>query len=615
MKREKIKKEYYEFAVIGGGLAGVCAAVAAARHGVKTVLVHARPVLGGNASSEIRMHICGADENGHKPNLTEGGILQEILLKNKSRNRYFSYAYWDAVLYETVKSEPNLTTYFNTVMTDCTVESGIIRSVSCFQSTTEYKIEITADYFADCTGNGTLGYFSGASFREGSESKAEFEEPHAPENSNADRMGNTILFKALKRDAPVKFSPPSFAKKLNEEQLKFRLHSKYHTVDASSAADPEAFTRASTGSNTSVDYGYWWIELMGKGEDFVGQYETVKDDLIAYVWGMWDHIKNGGEHGAEYYDLEWVGALPGMRESRRFEGDYLLNENDILDNRIFDDAVAYGGWPIDVHCPNGLLDFDRLPSEVYSFDGAYTIPWRCYYSSTVRNLLFAGRDISTSRLALASTRVMGTCAVGGQAVGTAVSILKKYHCFPSEIQPHIRELQQLILRDDGYIPGYKNEDTADFARSAVVTASSCRENFEPENIINGISRPGNDNTNEWRSDGISEDGEWIDLKLGGEKAVSQIQLTFDSGFGHPIKITLSDTRRSQQRIGIPPELVKDFTISFLLCGKVVNVKRVNENILRLCKIELTKIKCDEIRINFESTNGCCEYRVFEIRVY
>ena len=405
MKREKIRREHYEFAVIGGGMSGLCAAISAARHGVKTVLIHNRPVLGGNASSEIRMHICGADENGHKPNLTEGGILHEILLKNKSRNDHFSYALWDLTLYETVKAEENLTVYFNTSMTDCTVEENKIVSVSCYQSTTEFKIEITADVFADCTGNATLGYFACAEYREGSEPYSEFQEKHAPQVANSDRMGNTILFKALDKGKPVPFTPPAFAKKLTEDQLKYRLHSKYHTVDASSASDPEAFTRASTGSNTSVDYGYWWIELMGEGEDFVGQYESVKDELLTYVYGMWDHLKNGGEHGAENFELEWVGMLPGMRESRRLVGDYLLNENDVFENRIFEDAVAYGGWPVDVHCANGILDFHILPSEVYAFKGAYTIPWRCYYSRNIKNLLMAGRNISTSRLALGSTRI------------------------------------------------------------------------------------------------------------------------------------------------------------------------------------------------------------------
>lgn len=613
MKRNKIKRESYEFAVIGGGMSGLCAAVAAARHGVRTVLIHARPVLGGNASSEIRMHICGADENGHKPNLTEGGILHEILLKNKSRNDYFSYALWDLTLYETVKAEPNLTLYLNTTMTDCSVEGEKITSVTCFQSTTEFLIEIEADIFADCTGNATLGYFAGAEYSEGSESYEEFKEPHAPKEANKDRMGNTILFKALKRDKPVIYNPPTFAKKLTEEQLKYRLHSKFHTVDASSASDPEAFTRASTGSNTSVDYGYWWIELMGKGDDFVGQYEDIKDELLSYVYGMWDHIKNGGEHGAEYYELDWVGMLPGMRESRRLIGDYLLNENDIFENRIFQDAVAYGGWPVDVHCTNGLLDFDILPSEVYAFKGAYTIPWRCYYSKNIKNLVMAGRNISTTRLALGSTRIMGTCSVGGQAVGTAVSLMKKYNCLPNELQPHIKELQQTILKDDGFIPGFLNEDENDLARVAKISASSFKKGYEPENAKNGVSRPTN-KENAWHSEGISENGEWLNFNLKEKKQISQIQLTFDSGFAHPIKITLSDNRRRQQRIGVPPELVKDFTIELLSDGKTVFSKTVRDNIQRMTRVNFENIECDAVKIVFNSTNGCEEIRVFEARI-
>lgn len=613
-KRKKFKRERYELVVVGGGMAGVCTAIAAARHGVRTALIHARPVLGGNASSEIRMHICGADENGHKPDLTEGGILHEILLKNKSRNPYFSYAVWDAVLYETVKAEPNVTLYMNTVTLDCRTENDVIRSVECFCQTTEYHLEIEGDYFADCTGNGTLGFFAGAEYREGSEARAEFDEPHAPDVANGDRMGNTILFKAVKRDAPVVFEPPSFAKKLTEEQLRFRMHSEFHTVDASSASDPEAFVRASTGSTTAVDYGYWWIELMGEGEDFVGQYEAVKDELIAYVWGMWDHIKNGGEHGAAYYDLEWVGALPGMRESRRLIGDYILNERDIFENRVFDDAVAYGGWPVDVHCPHGLLDFDRLPSEVYSFSGAYTIPWRCYYSKSFKNLTMAGRDISVTRLGLGSTRIMGTCSVGGQAVGTAIALCKKYGCSPRELAPHIHELRQLLLEDDGYIPGAVNEDERDIARTSAIEASSWREGFEPKNVVNGVSRPDAGGKNMWRSCGIGAGGEWLRLKLTEAAVVERVQLTFDSCFGRAIRITLSDKRRAQQRAGVPEELVKTFSVELLLNGEIVASKRISENILRMCRVDMPKTLCDTVRLRFEATHGCEDIRVFEVRI-
>lgn len=615
MKRHvKIRKESYQFVVVGGGLSGLCAAVAAARHGVKTVLVHARPVLGGNASSEIRMHICGADDNGHKPFLTEGGILHEILLKNKSKNPYFSYAIWDAVLYETVKAEKNLTVHFNTVMTDCIMKGNTIASIECYQETTEYKILIEGKYFADCTGNGTLGYLSGADYREGSEAKSEFNEPHAPIKANKERMGNTLLFKAIDRGEIVKFTPPPFAKKLTEEQLKFRTHSKFHNVDVSSASDTAAFKRATTGSTTAVDYGYWWIELMGNKGDFISQYESIKDDLYAYVWGMWDHIKNGGEHGAQNFDLEWVGAIPGMRESRRLVGDYLLNENDILDNRNFPDAVAYGGWPIDIHCPNGLKDFDRLPSDIYAFEGTYTIPWRSYYSRNIKNLTMAGRNISTTRLALASTRIMGTCAIGGQAVGTAISICEKYNCLPCELQPHIEELQQLLLEDDGYIPGVVNTYKNDLANETNIEVSSYQAGFDPKNVVNGISRAEENVVNAWRSNGICEKGEWLNLHFNEKRAISRVQLTFDSGFGKAIKITLSDNRRKQQSKYLPDELVKDFSVLLIKNGETVAEKIVTDNTQRLCRVEFAKTVCDSVKIIFKNTHGCNDIRVFEVRI-
>ena len=615
MKREKIRTEYYDLVVVGGGMAGLCAAVAAARHGVKTALVHARPVLGGNASGEVRMHICGAGDNGRKPALEEGGLLHEILLRNKACNDHFNYSVWDSVLWQTAKEEKNLTLYLNTALYDCEMEGDTIRAVACFQSTTEYRIRLEAPLFVDSTGNGTLGYFAGAEYREGSESRGEFGEPHAPEQSNRDRMGNTILFKAVRREQPVPFTPPPFAKKLTEHQLRYRMHSQFHTVDTSSALDPAAFVRSTTGSTTAVDYGYWWIELMGQGEDFVGQYEDIRDDLLGYVYGVWDHIKNGGEHGAGCYDLEWVGALPGMRESRRLVGDYLLNENDILENRRFSDAVAYGGWPMDIHCPNGLLDFDRLPSEIIPFEGTYTIPWRCYYSRNISNLMMAGRDISTTRMALGSTRIMGTCAIGGQAVGTAAALCKQHGCLPGQLSPHIPVLQQMLLRDDAYIPGVVNADPADLARTAAVTASSHKSDCQPADVISGVSRPENGRPNRWCSDGISLEGEWLRLTLPKKAKISTVQITFDSGFAYPIRITLSDNRRRQQRPGVPPELVRDYTVELLADGQPVAARGITDNIQRLNRIAFAGEEADEVRIHLHNTHGCEDIHVFEVRIY
>ena len=610
-RKVKTKHLKYDVVVVGGGLSGMCAAIASARNGAKTALIQARHVLGGNASSEIRMHICGASDNMKKPELEEGGILYEIMLDNKSSNDYFNYSIWDMVLYKKVKGQGNLTTYLNTVMEDCTVSDGRILSITAYQHTTETRYIIEGKLFVDCTGNSTLGYLAGAEYRTGSEAKSEFNEPDAPDTPNNDRMGNTLLFKAVDRGQSVNFKRPEFAKVFTEEDLKYRTHSKLQKAQVKEGADA-AYLHSATVGSAQVDYGYWWIELAGKKEDIIDEYEEIRDDLVACIYGVWDHLKNGGEHGAENYDLEWVGMLPGMRESRRLVGDYILNENDILENRQFDDAVAYGGWPMDIHTPNGLYDFDELPSRVIAFDGAYTIPYRSYYSKNIKNMMMAGRNISASRLAMSSARVMGTCAIGGQAVGIAASMCIKNNCEPRDILEYIDELKQELLKEDCYIPNIYNSDENDVAKTAAVTATSALDGYGAENIVNGISRG---NKNIWISDGISEKGEIISLDLKRDCKISEVRLTFDANFGYPIKLTMSKVRQNQQRIGTPPELVKDYTVSLWKDGKKMAEKVIKDNVQRLNIIDFEPTLCDKVTVTVYSTNGCENVRIFEIRLY
>ena len=268
-EKKKVKNAEYDVVVIGGGMSGICAALAAARHGARTALVHDRHVLGGNASSEIRMHICGASENLAKPDLEESGILHEIMLDNKSRNDYYNFSIWDMVLFSTVKRQKNLT---------------VIMSLH--------------------------------EFRTGSEGRDEFGEPDAPGQPNKERMGNTLLFKAVDRGHPVAFKKPDFARTFTEEELKYRTHSAVHGAQIKGEVD-KAYVRMTSFSTSSVDYGYWWIELPGETDDIIDEYEQIRDELVSCIYGIWDHLKNGGDHGAENYDLEWVGMLPGSREGRR----------------------------------------------------------------------------------------------------------------------------------------------------------------------------------------------------------------------------------------------------------------------------------------------------------
>ena len=505
----------YDIVVVGGGLAGMCAAVAAARSGARVALVQNRPVFGGNASSEIKMHIVGANCHQSKPDLRETGILEELLLENKRRNLYASFSQFDAIMWEMVRFQPNLTSYLNTNMDDAVVEDNVIKAIICHQSTTETEIEIRGTIFVDATGHGTLGVMAGAAYRVGSEGRDEFHEPTAPEKPNTDTMGNTIMFVAADRGEPVRFVRPTWANTYSEEDLVQRPH----VNEVTAHADGGEIVRPSEGSNqlpgfSNVDSGYWWIELGGDSKDIIQEAETIRDDLLKCLYGVWDHLKNVGNHGVENYDLEWIGMVPGYRESRRLEGNYILTENDIRANTRFDDAVAYGAWPMDVHVRGGLRDLKEYPSHVFNFEGCYTIPYGCYCSKNIENLMMAGRDISASKMAFSSVRVMGTCAIGGQAVGTAAAMAIQKGCTPREVgERYIRQLQQTLLKNDCYIPGIRNTDPHDLARTATVTASSETDAGLASNVINGISRSEGTEKNYWESGELKDGGESIQLDL------------------------------------------------------------------------------------------------------
>lgn len=620
--RRKEKAAAFDVVVIGGGMTGLCAAMASARHGAKTALVHERPVLGGNASSEIRMHICGASANMTKANAEETGILREVLLENKLVNDYHNYSIWDRVLFSAAKDQEGLTLFLNTTLYDAKVDKKRIEAVSCYQMTTETHWTLTAPVFLDCTGNGTLAYMAGAPYRLGSEGKEEFGEPHAPEKADKQRMGNTLLFKAVDRGEPVTFVPPKGAYSFTEEQLRYRKHADAKPLFGVLQAEKQADTLLETVDEETkemvfdaycLDYGYWWIEVTGEGADIVDEYEEIRDELVKCVYGVWDHIKNHGDHGAANYDLQWVGMLPGIRESRRIEGEYILTENDIMENRIFPDAVAYGGWPIDNHVARGIFDFDKMPSEIYPFKGLYTIPYRSYVAKGLDNLLVGGRCLSASKLAMASSRVMGTCAVGGQAMGTAAAFCKKYNCDPRGIEAHMETLQQALLKDDCYIPGFRNEDEKDLARSAAVSATS--EAYPAANVINGVARTVEQAENCWQSVGIGPKGETLRLALATPAEVTEARITFDPNLNVSAKISLSSKRIAEQVRGVPPELVRDYDVAFFYQGREQARHKVRGNHQRLNVLNVDSTLCDEVRLTILATHGIPDARVYEVRLY
>lgn len=582
-----IIKKSYDLVVVGGGLSGMCAAIAAARSGISVALVHNRPVPGGNASSEIRMHICGADYHMSRPNARETGIIEELQLENKHRNPTNSYAIFDSILWEKCAFQENLTLYLNTHMSGASVENGRIESISTVQLTTEKQFELFAPLFVDATGDGTLGTLCGAQFRLGREGREAHDEKNAPEQDDPYTMGNSIMFKARDAGRPVPFIRPDWAYSYTQHQLKMRDHSE-------------------------ITSGYWWIELGGANNSVIEDGEEIRDKLLKSIFGVWDHIKNVGEHGAENMELEWVGFLPGKRESRRLMGDYILNERDCYSAARFQDGVAYGGWPMDVHVVGGFETQSENPTVWIHLDDVYEIPYRSLYSVNVENLFLAGRAISCSHMAFASTRVMATCAVVGEAVGVAAAMATKKKLLPRGVLAHVEELRQELLRRDCYIPGACGADLRDLARVAQVTATSRLPGSEAENVTNGVARTVGDALNCW----TGKEGDSIRLGWDSVQTLGEIAATFDSNLSQELTISLSDTVLHRQKEGSPPELVRDYTISFNLGDKIVRSIAVQGNYLRHRVHRLEKpVECDSVTLTINATNGCTQVRVYEIRAY
>ncbi len=446
--------------VIGGGMSGICAAVAAARRGARVVLMQDRPMLGGNASSEIRMWMRGAPGTDNR----ETGILSEIELRNIYRNPTMNFSVWDSVLYETVIAEPNIHLLLNCTCLGCDCEGGTIRSVRGWQLNSYTMFDVSAQLFIDCSGDSILADLTDAKTLSGRENRDAYGEPDAEEKPDGRVMGSSILLQARETDHPQPFIPPAFARSYPTDEA---LHMHKHELTA-------------PGTN------FWWIEL-SDGYDTLRDSGALRDELLAIAYGIWDHLKNHSGGKYDNWELEWLGFLPGKRETRRYEGPYVLREQDLRDSTVFQDVVAFGGWTMDNHNPKGFYT-DGYSSTHIQVHVPYGIPFRCLYSVNVPNLLFAGRNISASHLALSSTRVMKTCALMGQAAGTAAALCIRYGCRPATISTeHVSELQRLLLEDGCLLPGHLRH------------VPDCVPETDPDSaavLRNGWERPheGNENT-------------------------------------------------------------------------------------------------------------------------
>ncbi|POT56719.1 FAD-dependent oxidoreductase [Citrobacter amalonaticus] len=438
-----------DLVVAGGGLAGLCAALAAARDGLQVILVQDRPVLGGNASSEVRLWANGATSHMGNNNrwAREGGIMGEIMEENLWRNKEGNPIMFDLLLLDMAKSQPGLTLLLNTAVYEVEKQQQRIHQVKAFNAINETFYTLSARQFCDATGDGVLGYLAGAEFREGAEEPEELDEKMAPGEHFGHKLGHSIYFYTKTTANPVTFVPPSFA------------------LD-----DITTIPRYKRLTSTLNGCDLWWLEWGGR-LDTVYESETIKWELWKIVWGVWDHIKNSGEFPeAEKMTIEWVGAIPGKRESRRFMGDHLLCQQDIIGQRDHYDAVGYGGWSIDLHPADGVYSTHDSCRQFHS-KGTYTIPLRSLYSRSLDNLFLTGRLISASHVAFGSARVMCTCGLLGEVVGRAAALCHQQQLTPQALasHDHVTRLQQHLQANGCYIPRQWLDDPA---LGATVTTSS-----------------------------------------------------------------------------------------------------------------------------------------------
>ena len=447
--------------VVGGGIGGMFTAISAARHGAKVVLMQDRPVLGGNASSEIRMWISGAGTRVR--DLQETGIMEELQLENMHRNPRRNFTTWDALLYEMVRFEPNIELLLNCTCCDAAMDGSRIESVRGFQLTTYKWHEVHAKIFVDSSGDSILAPLTGAEYKVGREAKSEYNEEFGLEQADNHTMGMSILIQCRETDHPISYTPPAWAYDFPDDDA---MNNKPHDLHA-------------------INTNFYWVELGGM-QDSIGDTEEVRDELLKIAFGVWDHMKNHGDHGAKNWDLEWIGFLPGKRESRRYVGDYVLTQHDVENCTPFVDTIAYGGWQIDNHLPGGFRMDAKGGAHLQKrrLSEPYPIPFRSLYSHNIENLMFAGRNISASHVAFSSTRVMGTIGLLGQAAGTGAAIAVHHDLTPRQAcQQYITEIQDTLMEDDCFLPGLRRK-IAPLSKEATLTC----DYGDCSDLINGLDR-------------------------------------------------------------------------------------------------------------------------------
>ncbi len=434
------EKGPYDLVVTGGGMGGSCTAIAAARAGLKVALIQNRPVLGGNASVEIKIGSAGDRvDDALDPGGT--GLRDEIRGRRGGATRLLS---------DLAQKEKTLDVFLNThavgVAMDGAQKIGGVYAVNVL---TGQRLLFSGKLFVDATGDANIAAAAKAEFRQGREPREMYGESMAPEQADSLLMCSSLGYEARDTGKSVAFKPFAWA---------------HHFTK------PSDF---SVGRKPKPEKGEWWLEYGGT-RDTVAEAEEIRDELLRIIFGIWNYLKNHDpEKRAPNHELVWVGNIVGKRESRRVMGDYVLNQNDVQSLRVFEDQVAYGAFPIDLHPSEGFFS-DQPPSNAVQLGGMFTIPLRSLYSKDIENLFLVGRCISASHVAFGAARVQATNGLQGEAVGVAAALCLKFNLTPRQLaHTRVAELQQRLLKNGAYLVNLPNSDPADLARQAAkVDASS-----------------------------------------------------------------------------------------------------------------------------------------------
>jgi hypothetical protein len=409
--------------VAGGGVAGTCAAISAARLGLSVALIQDRPVLGGCNSSEVRVHLGGRINLDPFPKL--GDVVSEIG-PAKGGNAQPASFYEDARKMDAVAAEKNIRLFVNTRAIGVEKADGKITAVIGRNIESGVETRFTAPLVADCTGDGAIGMLAGAEYRYGRESKAETGEPTAAGQADSMTMGSSVQWYSRVEKGPVAFPEIDWALPFTDKTCE------------------------------RVKMGEWTWET-GMASDQVNDFERIRDYGMLVVFSNWAFLKNRSQFKAEYANrsLDWVAYVAGKRESRRLIGDLILKEQDLTGRVAYPDGTACTSWSVDLHYPDPKNTLNFPGSEFKSIAKhkviyPYPIPYRCLYSKNIGNLFMAGRDISVTHVALGTVRVMRTTGMMGEVVGMAASICKREGCLPRGVYTdHLDKLKALMAKGIG----------------------------------------------------------------------------------------------------------------------------------------------------------------------